>query len=335
VPDWVLNNALRARQGKTMKGKATTEDISLDGRKLLSWFEIRAIRRSGDRGTSLLNYMMNLIVWITVMSKDAPKILLNPATRWHTSRLTGKKVWTNFGFEGDDSLLTTTDVLKPYEDRIMSDWQSLGFHMKLKFVTGGGYVTFVGYTALCDEHGPREDILMPELLRNIASSAWTSSHQAATRDGRNQVGAESYAARACNFLETAKPIGNLFRAYAMGHYSQGAKLTTSNRDVQMVHTGEFVEGTVFNLGEMMQDADDGSLWNHSTEEDFLKLINLQCGGIADLIDLSTLCSIGTELDPDETNAARFFLPVAWRTDQDVIECALDSIPFNPDGADPV
>jgi len=325
VPNWVTDAAIRARKGKKMRGSAETVDTAPNGRKLLSFLDVRAIRRSGDRGTSVLNYVMNLVVWLTILSEDAPKLLANPATRNHVSRLSGKRVWMNYGFEGDDSVLSTDDDLKKYEARIREDWQSLGFHMKLDFRVSDEALTFVGYIALCNKHGPRDDIIMPELLRNIASSAWTCSHLAATRKGCTQIGAEAYASRATAFLETAKPIGRLFRGYALGHHKNGACLSTDSRELQMQHTGKYDEHLSFNLGEMMQDAEDNSLWTDDTEDDFMKLINLQSGGVADLFDVASLMSIDGPLDPYDIAAARYFIPEAWRTDPDVVEAAGDNI----------
>jgi hypothetical protein len=325
VPNWVTEAAIRARKGKKMRGSAVTADIAPNGRKLLSFLDVRAIRRSGDRGTSVLNYVMNLVIWLTILSDDAPKLISNPATRNHVSRLSGKRVWMNYGFEGDDSVLSSNDDLKKYEARIREDWTSLGFHMKLDFRGADEALTFVGYVALCDKHGPRDDIVMPELLRNIASSAWTCSHLAATRKGCTQIGAEAYASRATSFLETAKPIGRLFRGYALGHHRNGACLSTNSRELQMHHTGEYDEHKSFNLGEMMQDAEDNSLWTDDTEEDFIKLIDLQSGGVSDLIDVAALMSIDGPLDPYDTAAARYFIPEAWRTDPDVVETAGDNI----------
>jgi len=324
VPDWVSEAAIRARKGKKMRASAETADTAPNGRKLLSFLDVRAIRRSGDRGTSVLNFIMNLVVWLTILSDDAPKLIANPATRNHMSRLSGKRVWMNYGFEGDDSALATDDDLKKYEVRIRADWTSLGFHMKLDFRGADEALTFVGYCALCDKHGPRDDIVMPELLRNIASSAWTCSHLAATRKGCTQIGAEAYASRATSFLETAKPIGKLFRGYALGHHRSGACLTANSRELQMQHTGEYDENKSFNLGEMMQDAENDSLWTDDTEKGFIKLIDLQSGGVTDLMDVAALMSIDGPLDPWDKAAARYFIPEAWRTDPDVVETAGDN-----------
>lgn len=273
----------------------------------------------------MLNFIINLVIWLTILSLDAPKLIANPQCRYHRSRLSGLKVWLNYGFEGDDSELTTDEKLKKYEERIRKMWESLGFHMKLGFCEAGDAVTFVGYVALCDDHGPRDDVVMPELLRNIASSAWTCSHLAATRTGCHQIGAEAYAARACAFLETCKPVGKLFRGYALGHHQLGACLTSSNREVQMRFTGEYVPDKVFNLGEMMQDAEDHSLWCEDTEDAYIQLIDCQCGGVSDLLDIAAMMAVDGPVDPFDKTTARYFIPQAWRTDPDVITPVFDNI----------
>jgi len=76
---------------------------------------------------------------------------------------------------------------------------------------------------------------------------------------------------------------------------------------------------------MMQEAEDHSLWNDDTEEAFIKLIDLQSGGVSDLIDVASLMSIDGPLDPTDVAEARFFIPEAWRTDPDVVESAGDNI----------
>jgi hypothetical protein len=234
-------------------------------------------------------------------------------------------VWLNFGFEGDDSALSTDDDIKKYEARIRSDWTSLGFNMKLDFCGVGQALTFVGYCALCDEHGPKDEIVMPELLRNIASSSWTTSTLAATAQGRSQIGAESYASRAVSFLETCKPVGCLFRGLALGHQRLGANLVTSDREHQMHFTGQYDEHAVFNLLDLMQQAEDNSLWTYETEKDFVRLLDIQSGGHTDLSDLAALVSIDCPIDPFDVAAARYLIPVAWRTDPSVTVTAGDNI----------
>jgi hypothetical protein len=93
----------------------------------------------------------------------------------------------------------------------------------------------------------------------------------------------------------------------------------------MHFTGEYDENAVFNLLDLMQEAQDNTLWTYDTEEDYVKLLNLQSGGVADLIDLAALVSIDVPLDPFDVAAARYFIPSAWRTDVQVTVTAGDNI----------
>ena len=119
------------------------------------WSEIQAIRQSGDRGTSIFNWITNFVLWTCVLEKD-PWVFVgksdgkNGKRRYivqeYTCAFTGKKNILRFVFEGDDSILGSMLNLASLADQIELEWSRLGFRMKLIFHDTGSVATFTGYT---------------------------------------------------------------------------------------------------------------------------------------------------------------------------------------------
>ncbi|CAE7836395.1 unnamed protein product [Symbiodinium sp. CCMP2592] len=71
--------------------------------KLLTYFvQLKGIRRSGHRGTSCLNWWVNMVMWFCSVSIN-PWVLL--FERQDTCKgLDGQNLWIRLALEGDDSL---------------------------------------------------------------------------------------------------------------------------------------------------------------------------------------------------------------------------------------
>lgn len=142
---------------------------------------IDAIRRSGHRGTSCLNWWVNFVLWTCALCAE-PQKMLNP-------RAQDVKLWAapgmsarfGMGFEGDDSLLRLIGAPPGVLEAAEEFWKRAGFNMKLRRVNcvdEGGAVVFIGKTILCDGQGPVPGSWYPELLRNLDAGCWSVSPSA-------------------------------------------------------------------------------------------------------------------------------------------------------------
>jgi len=214
VPRTWMDQVLKDMQKSKLRGKAKVE-----GRHLVSPIRVMidSIRQSGHRGTSCFNYFINLICWICVLAEDPEDVIrrfvYNPNEPvWYKSVNDGQWYTLKFAFEGDDSVLSTTE--KVNGEAIEECWTSMGFRMKLVYVEEK--MTFTGFDFLCDGYGP-VGAFCPEIPRNIASSSWTCSNlvkQDPTKVG--EVGLSAMYARAENFKDCG-PLCNYFAQLGLAH----------------------------------------------------------------------------------------------------------------------
>ena len=115
----------------------------------------------------------------------------------YVSAQDGKTYILKFSFEGDDSAISTTEVLD--QEIIEQEWTRLGFRMKLVFVKEK--MTFTGYDFLCDANGP-VGVQILEIPRNVASSSWSCSSLLKSKPWNvHVVGSAAMLARAENFKD--------------------------------------------------------------------------------------------------------------------------------------
>jgi len=74
-----------------------------------SHVQIAAIRRSGHRGTSVLNWWVNFTMWVCSLF-ESPQVFLRPEARW-AKDVAGVRRWFYGMFEGDDSGVSTSPKL--------------------------------------------------------------------------------------------------------------------------------------------------------------------------------------------------------------------------------
>ena len=154
--------------------------------------KIDAIRRSGHRGTSILNWLVNFILWHSSVFKD-PSCFANPRCL-NGMDIEGKQRWFHAFFEGDDSIVGTDELPATLIAKIKAFWTRCGFEMKLIF--GKSTAEFTGYIFGVDEQGLTGDYL-PDPVRGMRSSGVSSSRVAIESDlGRAQVGRDAMLARA-------------------------------------------------------------------------------------------------------------------------------------------
>jgi len=128
-------------------------DVSYTKNKEFQKITIDAIRRSGHRGTSCLNWWINFVGWHCAIFED-PELFLDPSHRYGRD-VTGVNRWMNSAFEGDDSFLVTSPRIeegKTLHTAILQFWERIGFNMKIELRKERAL--FVGYYLGLDEAGP-------------------------------------------------------------------------------------------------------------------------------------------------------------------------------------
>lgn len=179
---------------------------------------INAIRRSGHRGTSCLNWWINFVMWICSIFRE-PERFLDVRVRTGED-LTGTKRWWNGCFEGDDSLCTMNPPMvegDKLSEIFLKFWKSGGFNMKIVFCKDRA--TFVGWHIGCT-NGELNNFRSPELPRALANSGVSVSTEAiaaaksANRRVANVLAAASALARASDFSGILPSVSKKYLEFA-------------------------------------------------------------------------------------------------------------------------
>lgn len=214
VPKEWMNKVIADMDKKYLKGKAKVSDFCTTPLKVM----IDSIRQSGHRGTSCMNYFINLVCWLVVVCDEPEKLIKkNQRGKLRCSYVSPRDKQTYklfYAFEGDDSVISVTEDLNPHAEEIEEIWTSMGFRMKLVYVKEK--LTFTGYDFLVDKNGPTSTML-PEIARNISSSSWTcSSLVKMDPSKKHEVGMAAMLARAVNFKECG-PFSRYFASLGLAH----------------------------------------------------------------------------------------------------------------------
>lgn len=143
--------------------------------------KILSIRRSGDRGTSILNFVVNLICWAWVLSGESGHSIVHQ---------NGKVVHDVFGtkrrfkiwLEGDDSLLWLTGrpFLKAELEELEARWTKLGHRPKLFMRRDGDVAEFCGWKICVNKYGLDESTAVPDVPRLLKNAGYSTSKEAVT-----------------------------------------------------------------------------------------------------------------------------------------------------------
>lgn len=181
---------------------------------------IDAIRRSGHRGTSCLNWWINFVMWVSSVFRE-PERFLDVTVRRGVD-LTGTQRWWNGCFEGDDSLCSMLPPMKEGDSLsklFLAFWKGGGFNMKIVFCDKRA--TFVGWHLGCTS-GELNHFRCPELPRALANSGVsvsTGAIEAAKKGCRKtaeELAAASSLARAADFSGILPSISGKYLGYAEG-----------------------------------------------------------------------------------------------------------------------
>lgn len=201
-------------------------DISYTKNKEFQKITIDAIRRSGHRGTSCLNWWMNFVCWHCAVFEE-PELFLDPSHRYGTD-VTGTTRWMNSAFEGDDSFLVTSPKIeegKSLHIEILQFWERIGFNMKIEI--RNKRALFVGYYIGLDGSGPLFDekkdewMMVPEIDRcftragTSCSPSMIEAFKAGDRNKCIRLAGAAAMSRAFEFAGLAPTISNKFLQYAI------------------------------------------------------------------------------------------------------------------------
>jgi hypothetical protein len=220
------------------------------GRKVAQPIEVDAIRRSGHRGTSVLNWWVNFSMWVCSTFEE-PWRFLDPEIK--TGRdVAGVDRWFFGAFEGDDSGVSTSpkmisvsaedrqalrDGSKAYKDlaneawlvspqvvqvsaAMLDFWERGGFNMKLVFPQRRA--TMVGYhIELHNANGSTAPtgLCCPELPRGVAKNYTTSAAmREAVRNGDiktiKRIAAAANLAKAADYAGILPTVSRKYKEYA-------------------------------------------------------------------------------------------------------------------------
>jgi hypothetical protein len=155
-------------------------DMTYSKNKEYQKLTINAIRRSGHRGTSCLNWWINFVCWHCAIFED-PENFLDASHRYGKD-VTGTTRWFNSAFEGDDSFLVTSPKIEAGHElhtAILQFWERIGFNMKIEIRSSRAL--FVGYYIGLGKLGPEFDeekdewMMVPEIDRCFARSGTSCS----------------------------------------------------------------------------------------------------------------------------------------------------------------
>jgi hypothetical protein len=191
---------------------------------------IAAIRRSGDRGTSILNWITNFVCWVAALFGNDSTSVNNIVTSSRKNRVYkdrwGIMRFFTFFFEGDDSLLFVEPRPSQEQwDEVTEYWRQLGFNMTLFVRLGEGDVdetvaTAVGHRIEVDALGPT-GLFCPEITRAFEGGPFSTSGAAITAarelDGKKcrMLAATAMASRSYLFAGKVPTLSEKFLSEAL------------------------------------------------------------------------------------------------------------------------
>jgi len=260
---------------------------------------IDAIRRSGHRGTSCLNWWINFVMWVSAVFRE-PERFLDVTTRYGVD-LAGVRRWWNGCFEGDDSLCSLFPPMKAGDalsQIFLAFWKGGGFNMKIVFCDKRA--TFVGWHLGCTS-GELNQFRSPELPRALANSGVsvsTGAIEAAKKGCRQtaeELAAASALARAADFAGIQPSVSGKYLGFAEGLLKEKkGSWQLKDREMSFRAYGE-----------------DG----HSAQE-VRDLIKERNAGVSPQEEMEVMEALGYHATDDEI---RTFVEYEWSMDVDVLQ----------------
>lgn len=239
-------------------------------------FIIDAIRRSGHRGTSCLNWWVNFCCWHAAIFQ-MPEIFLDPDVRYGLDHA-GVLRWLSSGFEGDDSILSTTPRIQETDElyvTILQRWERWGFNMKI--FLRKDRALFTGYYLALDDSGPT-GLMMPEVDRCFAragvscSSTMTEFFKAGNRAGCKSISRAAALSRAYEFAGWAPTISVKYLRF----YESLGGSTHVDRDLKMRTVGDVEDFAESDIVSEINLKNGAAMSFDTSELDRLKATGFEC-----------------------------------------------------------
>jgi len=239
-------------------------------------FIIDAIRRSGHRGTSALNWWTNFTCWHCAIF-EMPEMFLDPDVRYGRDHA-GILRWLASAFEGDDSILSTTPKIKEDDElyvSLMQRWERLGFNMKI-FIRETRAL-FTGYYHALDKNGPT-GVLMPEIDRCFARAGISCSptmiecFKAEDRNGCQAISRAAALSRAYEFAGLSPTISTKYLRF----YESLTVKTKVDRDLVMRTCGSDAEFAEPEIVAEINLKNGAAMSFDSSERDRLAAVGFEC-----------------------------------------------------------
>lgn len=239
-------------------------------------FIIDAIRRSGHRGTSCLNWWVNFTCWHCAIFEQ-PEIFLDPSVRYGKDH-SGIMRWLASAFEGDDSILSTSPAIKESDEiyvSIIQRWIRFGFNMEI-FIREDKAL-FTGYKLAVDNSGPT-GVIMPEVDRCFGRggiSCSTSMIQGFKDDDAKMCQSISKSAALSRAYEFAGLSPTISTKYLRYYESINTK-TCVDRELLMRTTGELESFSEPDIIADINIRNGAAMSFDSSERDRLAATGFQC-----------------------------------------------------------
>jgi len=272
-------------------------------------FTIDAIRRSGHRGTSCLNWWTNFVGWHCAIF-EMPETFLDPDVRYGRDHA-GINRWFASAYEGDDSMLSTTPKIGENDElyiSLLQRWERLGFNMKI-FIRGQRGL-FTGYYHALDNDGPT-GVFMPEIDRCFARAGVSCSptmikcFKDKDRAGCQQISRAAALSRAYEFAGLSPTISTKYMRY----YEALNVKTMVDRDLQMRTCGADAEFSEPEIVAEINLKNGAAMSFDSSELDRLAAVGFKCTA-------EELCRFSLQMwDYDllrDWDGFRASLPESWR-----------------------
>ncbi|UQZ09610.1 putative RNA-dependent RNA polymerase [Freshwater macrophyte associated wei-like virus 1] len=189
------------------------------------------MRSSGDRGTSVLNWIVNFLMWATILTCHFREFL-NPTSAHVVKCRDGVKRTVKFAFEGDDSALAFSPPLSErFAVEVEAKWAARGFRMKLIDASAKGRLEFTGCLFEVGPHGATGR-WTPDVVRALKNGPYSFSPalmetcaSANTVRPARDIAAAKAMAYANNFSSCCPFLAGRYLQYSkeVGHAARGLK----------------------------------------------------------------------------------------------------------------
>lgn len=265
--DWSIEKRKDASVWRKITDEGYCGQIALDYR----------IRHSGDRGTSVLNWHVNLLLHSCLLTDEQEKVIGShgKGTYFRFSKMYGKKgnVYWAFVYEGDDALdMYSRCFVEPsFYQSYCVKWAMCGMRMKFNICLDN-YATFVGCHLAVKNGRTKPEVWIPEIVRCL-TKAWSTTS--------TQVGSEylSFLSRADGFRGKCAWMQHLMVLSALAWKPANGKLSVQDkREACLKHNMDFDDPDELVLSTLESRA----RYVIPEDQDHVDLVKATCGPMSDV-----------------------------------------------------